>query len=708
LLRSMLFNRIKDLNPDFPDSRAHTLAQRFIDDANRISGDIVLRAAKRGRNASELMGIVLSSYLVRHELGATKKVGWYFLDDYSEWLGQREEQIADLLVLQPEVVDGVMRLTVIVTESKYIVEPALGECRRESQKQLRDTVRRIRDALFGAPKRLDRTLWLSRFSDLLLSGIPYAAADTLNLGDFRRALRDGSCHINVRGYSHVFVSGPSDATDFSDFVEVSECENSFQEVYSRAKTRALLSAYADDVSPDALRGSVVENDLVHRREFAQTSEITRIPVSVPAPTPPPDNKPKVSTAGVTVPPSAPSFSPAASSTSVPAPVQPAAMSEWSSPGIAPIIAGRQHGGAALGDDTEWQNQTVVRMRSALQQFQLNSKLLGSVLTPNAVLLKFQGATNMTVDHILKKRSEFLTTHGLNIISVRPEPGAVSIAVARPNRQVRRMLDVWTRWQPETTHGNVKLLIGVQEETSDLLFVSPAEHAPHTLIAGTTGSGKSVLMQNILLAIACTNTPAQAKIVLIDPKRGVDYFAFADLPHLDGGIIDGQEPAAAKLTQLVEEMDRRYEILRKNKVGDIYRLNAKADATERLPYLWVIHDEFAEWMMTDSYRDAVTNIVSRLGVKARAAGIFLFFAAQRPDADVMPMQLRANLGNRLVLKVDSEGTSEIALGERNGGAERLLGKGHLAAKLVNVPSIIFAQVPLISDDEIAALVAGLRG
>lgn len=707
LLRSMLFNRIKDLNPDFPDARAHALAKQFIDDANRISGDIVLRAAKRGRNASELMGIVLSSYLVRHELGTTKKVGWYFLDDYSEWLGQREEQIADLLVLQPEVVDGVMRLTVIVTESKYIVESALGECRRESQKQLRDTVRRIRDALFGAPKRLDRTLWLSRFSDLLLSGIPYAAADSLSLGDFRRALRDGSCHINVRGYSHVFVSGPSDAGDLSDFVEVSECENSFQEVYSRAKTRALLAAYADDASPEVLRGSVVENDVVRCREFTQTSEITRLPVSVPTPIPPPASIPRAPTAALSTSPSPPS-APAPSSTPAPAPSQPAAMSEWSNPGIAPIIAGRQNASAAPADETEWQNQTVARMRSALQQFQLNSKLLGTVLTPNAVLLKFQGATNLTVDQILKKRLEFLTTHGLNIISVRPEPGAVSIAVARPNRQVLRMLDVWSQWQPETTHGNVKLLIGVQEETSDLLFVSPAEHAPHTLIAGTTGSGKSVLMQNILLAIACTNTPAQSKIVLIDPKRGVDYFAFADLPHLDGGIIDEQEAAAAKLTQLVEEMDRRYEVLRKNKVGDIYRLNAKADATERLPYLWIIHDEFAEWMMTDSYRDAVTNIVSRLGVKARAAGIFLFFAAQRPDADVMPMQLRANLGNRLVLKVDAEGTSEIALGERNGGAERLLGKGHLAAKLVNVPTIVFAQVPLISDEEIAQIVASLCG
>jgi S-DNA-T family DNA segregation ATPase FtsK/SpoIIIE len=120
---------------------------------------------------------------------------------------------------------------------------------------------------------------------------------------------------------------------------------------------------------------------------------------------------------------------------------------------------------------------------------------------------------------------------------------------------------------------------------------------------------------------------------------------------------------------------------------------------------VIHDEFAEWMMTPDYASAVSDIVARLGVKARAAGISLIFAAQRPDATVMPMQLRANLGNRLVLRVDGEGTSEIALGEK--GAERLLGKGHLAARLEGSPDIIFAQVPFVDEDFQREVVAVLK-
>jgi DNA segregation ATPase FtsK/SpoIIIE, S-DNA-T family len=224
--------------------------------------------------------------------------------------------------------------------------------------------------------------------------------------------------------------------------------------------------------------------------------------------------------------------------------------------------------------------------------------------------------------------------------------------------------------------------------------------------GMTGSGKSVLMQNIILSIACTNRLEQARIILTDPKLGVDYFAFEDLPHIDGGLIETQQDAIVRLNELVVEMDRRYAILKANKCSNLFELNRKPNATERLPCLWVIHDEFAEWMMTDEYSETVSNVVSRLGVKARAAGIFLIFAAQRLDSHVMPMQLRSNLGNRLILRVDSEATSEIALGGEK-GAERLLGRGHMVAKLEGHSGLIYGQVPLLSSDDIRMMVDAVR-
>jgi S-DNA-T family DNA segregation ATPase FtsK/SpoIIIE len=189
----------------------------------------------------------------------------------------------------------------------------------------------------------------------------------------------------------------------------------------------------------------------------------------------------------------------------------------------------------------------------------------------------------------------------------------------------------------------------------------------------------------------------AQIILIDPKMGVDYSGVECLPHIRRGIITDQSLAQAELARLVEEMNGRYELFRARGVKDLRAFNAAAAPPERLPMMFLIHDEFAEWMLTENYKEAVSASVQRLGVTARAAGIHLIFAAQRPDANVMPIQLRDNLGNRLILKVSSVGTSEIALGAK--GAESLLGLGHLAARLNGEPGIVFAQAPFLPDDDI---------
>lgn len=356
-------------------------------------------------------------------------------------------------------------------------------------------------------------------------------------------------------------------------------------------------------------------------------------------------------------------------------------------------------------------RTALQAKSALQQLQLQAKLTGSTLTPNSALLRFAGSANLTIELVSRKRSELLTTFGLNVISIRAEPGAVVLAIERPSRELVEIGKLWAGWQPDpSTWGNQDLLIAVRENDGSPLILSPSRlHAPHTLVAGSTGSGKSVLIQNIILAIAATNTPAQARIVLIDPKQGVDYFAFEGLPHLDGGIIDNQDVANERLTELVAEMDRRYGLFKVARVNNLAAYNQKVPVGERLPVIWLVHDEFAEWMLTEDYKEAVSSVVQRLGVKARAAGIYLVFAAQRPDANVMPMQLRANLGNRLILRVDGEGTSEIALGER--GAERLLGRGHLLAKLEGERDLCFAQVPFVpnefADGVVAATSVGVQ-
>jgi DNA segregation ATPase FtsK/SpoIIIE, S-DNA-T family len=707
LLRSMVFGRLKDLNLELDDANTRKLTERFINDANDISGDIVLRAAKRGRNASELMGVVLSRYMVRHEIGTARRFGWYFLDDYAEWLGQREEQIADILALAPEqTADGQLQLAVVIAEAKYIDIANLSAKRKESQKQLRDTVRRINDALFGNPKRLDRELWLSRFSDLMLSGIQFPANSPIDLASWRRAVREGRCGIYLRGYSHIFVSGPSDSDECSELVAVAEADNSYQEVFSRSRLRELVMSYWKESDPMPVRRATADHDIWSEQAYRKPSERIEIVRKRKRAEDSSDDGGSGSPHEPSSPPAPPSPVPtqAAAHSAPEVSVTTGGDSQWAHPSLAPLFSGYEGGTTDSAADAEWLRQVENLCKGALQQFQLQSKLLTGTLTPNAALLKFQGSANLTVEQVIRRRSEFLTTHKLNVISVRAEPGVVAIAIARQNRRVLHLPDVWANWHPDCSVGNDNLLIALKEEDSSFLFLSPKTNAPHTLIAGSTGSGKSVLMQNIILAIACTNTPAQAKITLIDPKLGVDYFGFEGLPHLQGGIIDDQKQAIERLGELVSEMNRRYTVLKENRVSNIFDLNKKANSTERLPFLWIIHDEFAEWMMTPHYADAVSDIVGRLGVKARAAGISLVFAAQRPDANVMPMQLRANLGNRLVLRVDGEGTSEIALGEK--GAERLLGKGHLAAKLEGAQETTCGQVPFVDSEFLTKVVTVL--
>lgn len=708
LLRSMVLGRVRDLNLEISDKEYRELTERFINDANEISGDIVLRAAKRGRNASELMGVVLSRYLIYQELGSGRRYGWYFLDDYAQWLGQREEQIADILALSPvQAEDDGLQLAVIISESKYIDHGSLAAKRKESQRQLRDTVRRINDAVFGDPKRLDRDLWLSRFSDLMLNGIQFPANSPIDLTAWRRAVREGECAIYMRGYSHVFVSGPSNSPECSDFVAVAESEQSFQEVFSRARLRELIMTYWKRTDPTATRRLVAGEDIWSHQVYRRPSQRIDIVVSRKEEESPPK--------GGTLPnegeqlPTEQTQSETGKSMprensyegNKPQISESELKGSWPYPAFRQLLADYRGGTQDSVEDAAWLKDVERQCKGALQHFQLHSKLLSATLTPNSALLKFQGSSDLTIEQVLRRRSEFLTTHKLNVISVRAEPGVVAIAIARPKRRVLHLPEVWKGWNPDCRHGNQELLIAVREEDSSPVFLSPKANAPHSLVAGSTGSGKSVLIQNLILGIACTNTAEQSKIVLIDPKLGVDYFSFEGLPHLDSGIISNQEDAISRLHDIVGEMNRRYGVLRQNRVSDIFALNRKQDPSERLPFLWIIHDEFAEWMLTSEYADSVSDIVGRLGVKARAAGISLVFAAQRPDATVMPMQLRANLGNRLVLRVDGEGTSEIALGEK--GAERLLGKGHLAAKLEGEPQLVFAQVPFIESEFLAAAV-----
>lgn len=210
------------------------------------------------------------------------------------------------------------------------------------------------------------------------------------------------------------------------------------------------------------------------------------------------------------------------------------------------------------------------------------------------------------------------------------------------------------------------------------------------------------MQSLLLQMIALNSPDNLKIYLIDPKMGVDFPWIEDAPHMARDIITDQDEAKMVLESVVIEMDRRYELIKEKRVPKISEYNRLVPKAEQLPYIFVIHDEMADWMASsDEYRKVIQQKVTRLAAKARACGIHVIMITQRAAQEAIPPGIRDNLNNRLVLKVAGEAGSVLALGVK--GAERLLGKGHLAARLGgDKPAgeeYFVAQVPFASTEEL---------
>lgn len=718
ILRVLVQRRLAELSLGLPDDRLTALAQRMIDDACHISGEIVLRAAKRGVSAGELIGLVLSRALVAEEFGRGATVAWFLLDDYAEWLGQREQGIADILALSVgRDASGTSTLRVVVTEAKYVGADTAADARRMSKQQLCQTVQRIEDALFGDPGRLDRDLWLSRIADLLLDGT-MAVGQSAALEAVRDGIRQGAVPIDLRGYSHIFVTGPAEVgIPRGEQDPIPNISHGLQEIFAREGLRSLVKAYEAQTPLDPVRLSLGDLRPWSSVEFRKPA--SRVNWTSPPTSQPHSAAPETPTSSAARP-EAPSLSSLAlhgpnAMQSPPIPQvevnttehRAIEEAERAPQDLASLIESRalQRSSDSTVEES-WLESTAHKLRTALLGYNLQAKILGTRLTPNAALVRFMGSDRLRLEDIEARLSSLLTTHGLRLVAVSPLPGEIVVAVARPRRQTVSLWQVWARRElnRNSVGLNTSFVLGLRELDGEILYLNLGsafgggqQHEPHTLIAGATGSGKSVLIQCLILDIAATNPSASAHLFLIDPKMGVDYSAIERLPHIQGGIVVDQDRAKEVMAGLVDEMERRYELFRRHSVRDLRTFNDAAAPADRLPMLFLIHDEFAEWMLTEDYKDAVATNVQRLGVKARAAGIHLIFAAQRPDVNVMPMQLRDNLGNRLILKVASVGTSEIALGMK--GAESLLGLGHLAARLTGEPNIVFAQAPFLSDEDI---------
>ncbi len=701
LLERLLVDEIIKLIGSIDRDKAHWIADILIRRAASLSGHVVMKAAKHGHHAKELIGLVLSMERISL-LFPSDKIGWFFLDDYLALFGQSEERIADTMAIVPLVEDGKPHIGIIICEAKYVGASGHSSAKLKSAKQLSETVRRLVLSLEqDNGHRIDRPNWLARISNMMVDHMEdfgHEKPNNWNLRRWSEGVRNDEIPIKLLGVSHVFLSDEEAAiTEDASMLSENYCAQVVLP-YQSVK-RQLLQ----------LAGVAGEQNVVREAPFWASSAMQGSSTYVESVgsmvNDTSDHEHSVSNVSVDAPDTI-SMTGAADPVSVPSkPVSNSELEQWLSvPASSPLSV----------DAEKWLESSAVLLKRALLGYDLDAQLLDKRLTPNASIVKLKGTDNLTVQKVEKKRQELLTTHGLDVISVEAAPGQIFVKIRRPDRQVLHLRELWKRRTlgAVASLSNDSILIGETESEGLPLYLNIgsrahgfAAHAPHTLIAGETGGGKGVLVQTILLDICATNSPSNAQITMIDPKKAIEYAWLKQLPHLKGPIVTEQAKAIQVLGKLTEEMNRRYELFGIAGAKDLSSYNRKVGEASAIPRMWLFHEEFSDWMLEDEYRSAVETYVSRLGVKSRAAGINLVMIAQRPDNRVFPMQLRANLSNRLILKMADRKNSELVLDEP--GAENLLGQGHMAAKLSGESGLIYAQVPFIDDVEIEELMGIVR-
>lgn len=337
----------------------------------------------------------------------------------------------------------------------------------------------------------------------------------------------------------------------------------------------------------------------------------------------------------------------------------------------------------------------------LEDFGVKGKVTEIRPGPVITMFEYKPAPGIKINKIAALENDLAM--GLSAVSIRiiaPIPGKDVIGIEVPNAKrelvvLREMLE-----DPEFTKSDSVLTLALGKDIAGLSFYMDLRRAPHLMIAGTTGSGKSVLLNAIITSMLYKASPRELKFIMIDPKM-LELSVYEDIPHLLHPVVTDPKKAAAALRWAVMEMDNRYQILSDEGVRDIESYNKNLmkqndeDKWEKfLPYIVIVLDELADLMMVSG--NEIKDSVTRLAQKARAAGIHLIVATQRPSADVVAGLIKANFPARISFLVFSKIDSRIILDA--GGAERLLGKGDMLFLEPGTSNLVRLQGALISDEE----------
>jgi len=337
----------------------------------------------------------------------------------------------------------------------------------------------------------------------------------------------------------------------------------------------------------------------------------------------------------------------------------------------------------------------------LAHFKIDGDVVRTYAGPVVSTFEFKPAANVKVSRILNLQDDLAMALSAETIRIQaPIPGKDVVGIEIPNEKIdtiflRELID--SKLFQESSS---PLTIVLGKDIVGKPFITDLKKLPHLLIAGTTGSGKSVGINAMILSLLYKNSPDQLRLLMIDPKM-LEFSVYNDIPHLLTPVITKAKQAIVALNNMVHEMERRYSLMSENRTKNIesYNDKVKKEGGEYLPYIVVIIDELADLMMT-SGKDVEISI-ARLAQMARASGIHLVVATQRPSVDVVTGLIKANLPSRISYRVGQKVDSKIILDQQ--GAESLLGKGDMLFTPPGSTGLVRLHAPWSTEDEIEKIV-----